>query len=110
MTIATERNEARTEATYTTVREKDSVYVVDSVFVYVTQELVRETRWRTIWRERVIHDTVLEHTTDTIRETQYVDKVVEVPAKGGRAGWIVALTLMAVIVVYMVIKYGLKIL
>ena len=91
------------------MREKDSVYVVDSVFVHVSQELVRETRWRTVWRERIVHDTVREHTTDTIRETEYVEKVVEVPAKGSGTGWAVALALMAVIVVYIVIKYGLKI-
>lgn len=104
----TERNEARTETSYNTVREKDSVYVVDSVFVHATQELVRETRWHTVWRERIVHDTVWEHTTDTIRETQYVDKVVEVPAKGGGAGWAVAVTLFVLIVAYILIKSLLK--
>lgn len=86
------------------MRERDSVYVVDSVFVYVTQERVLETRWRTVWRERFIHDTMREHTTDTVRETKYVEKVVEVSAKRGGAGWAVAITLFVLMVVYIVIK------
>ena len=90
------------------MRERDSVYVVDSVFVYVTQERVLETRWRTVWRERFIHDTMWEHTTDTVRETKYVEKVVEVPAKRGGAGWAVAITLFVLMVVSIVIKSILK--
>lgn len=69
------------------------------------------TRWHTSWRERIIHDTVREHTTDTIIKTETLEKVVEVPpAKGVGTGWTVALTLLAVIVLYMVFKHGLKIL
>ena len=66
------------------------------------------TRWHTSWRERTVHDTVREHTTDTIIKTETVEKVPT--AKGVGTGWTVALTLLAVIVLYMVFKHGLKIL
>ena len=76
----------------------------DSVYVLVTQERTEVTRWRTQWRERTVHDTVVVHTTDTIRETRDVEKVVQVPTKGSSAGWAVALALMLLIVVYILIK------
>lgn len=85
----------------------DKEYVHDSVFVYVGDTVVI-TRWRTSWRDRVVHDTVLKHTTDTIRETNDVEKVVEVRAKGSGAGWAVAVALMILIVVYIVIKCFLR--
>lgn len=79
------------------------------MYVYVGDTVVI-TRWHTSWRERIIHDTVREHTTDTIIKTETVEKVVTVPQNGGNTGWAVALALLAVIAVYMVIKHGLKIL
>ena len=85
----------------------DKEYVHDSVFVYVGDTVVI-TRWRTSWRDRVIHDTVFKHTTDTVHETNDVEKVVQVPTKGSSAGWAVALALMLLIVVYILIKSFLK--
>ena len=85
-------------------RTADSVFVHDSVFVYVTQERTEVTRWRTRWRERTVHDTVYIRQTDTVRYTQTAEKVVEVPRKGSGAGWIAALALFAVIAVYILIK------
>ena len=109
-TTATTKSEAHTETSSTVTSTTNTEYVHDSVFVYVGDTVVI-TRWRTSWRDRIIHDTVREHTTDTIIKTETVEKVVEAtPAKGVGTGWTVALTLLAVIVLYMVIKYGLKIL
>lgn len=86
----------------------DSVYVHDSVYVYATTERTEVTRWRTQWRERTVHDTVIVNTNDTIIETRCVEKLVQVPAKGGGAGWAVAIALMLLIVVYILIKTTLK--
>ncbi len=97
------RNEARTETSSSVTSTTDTEYVHDSVFVYVG-DTVMITSWRTSWRERIVHDTVREHTTDTIRETRDVEKVVQVPTKGSSAGWAVALALMLLIVVYILIK------
>lgn len=109
-TSATERTEARTESVLDVSRTMDSIYVHDSVYVYVTTERTEVTRWRTQWRTLTVHDTVREHTTDTIVKMETVEKVVTVPQNGGNTGWAVALALLAVIAVYMVIKHGLKIL
>lgn len=102
-TTATTKSEAHTETSSTVTSTTDTEYVHDSVFVYVGDTVVI-TRWRTSWRDRIVHDTVREHTTDTIIKTETVEKVVEVQKKGSNAGWMVALTLFAVIVIYTLIK------
>ena len=79
----------------------DSVYVHDSVYVYATAERTVETRWRTSWRERTVHDTVIVHTTDTIVKTLAVEKVVTVPAKG-----MPVVTMGAVLILLMLVVLG----
>ena len=104
------KSEAHTETSSTITSTTDKEYVHDSVIVYVG-DTVEITRWRTSWRERIVHDTVHEHTTDTIIKTETVEKVVYATQQWGLGtGWTVALTLLAVIILYMVIKYGLKML
>lgn len=111
MTTATVRTDTHDEATVSLKHTIDSVIVRETVIIRESPDTVTVERERTVWRERIVHDTVREHTTDTIIKTETVEKVVEVPtAKGVGTGWTVALTLLAVIVLYMVIKHGLKIL
>ena len=82
----------------------DSVFIHDSIFIHEGGDTVVHERWRTCFRDRFVHDTVREHTTDTIVKRETVEKVVEVQKKGSNAGWTVALTLFAVIVIYTLIK------
>ena len=82
----------------------DSVFIHDSIFIREGGDTVVLERWHTYYRDRIVHDTVFEHTTDTIVKTETVEKVVEVQKKGSNAGWMVALTLFAVIVIYTLIK------
>lgn len=84
----------------------DSVHVIDSVYVYVSAEKVTETRWRTQWRERTVHDTVLKHTTDTVvKEVEvWVDSPCPPSQRGKNAGWGAALALFVLAVAYMLIK------
>lgn len=111
VTTATVRTDTHDEATVSLKHTIDSVIVRETVIIRERPDTVTVERERTVWRERIVHDTVREHTTDTIIKTETVEKVVEAtPAKGVGTGWTVALTLLAVIVLYMVIKYGLKIL
>ena len=53
----------------------DTVYLKDSVFVSEKQQgdtiYLTRVEWRDRWRTRVVHDTV--------RHTEYVDRVVEKP-------------------------------
>ena len=108
LATATESREASTEALHTATSRADSVYVHDSVYVYVTTERTEVTRWRTQWRTLTVHDTVRCHSTDTIVKTETVEKVVTAPQKGGSTGWAVAFALMAAIAVYTLIKTLLK--
>ena len=103
MTAAT-RSEARTETTVKETRTTDSVHIHDSIVIREGGDTVWLTRWRTQWRERIVHDTVHERLTDTIHETKTEQTVVEVPTKGSDAGWIVAIALFLLIVVYILIK------
>ena len=103
-----QRSETHTETMVREIHTTDSVYIHDSIYVREGGDTVFLTRWRTCWRDRIVHDTVREHTTDTIRETRDVEKVVQVPTKGSSAGWAVALALMLLIVVYILIKSFLK--
>lgn len=87
------------------------MFIHDSIFIREGGDTVVRERWRTCWRDRIVHDTVRERVTDTIITTETVEKVVEATSQRGLgSGWIVALTLLAVIAIYMVIKYRLKIL
>ena len=89
---------------HSATRTTDSVYVHDSVFIREAGDTVFFDRWHTCWRDRIVHDTVRSHSTDTVVLTETVEKLVEVPKKGGNAGWTAALTLLAVIIIYLFLK------
>ena len=84
------------------------MFIHDSIFIREGGDTVVRERWRTCWRDRFVHDTVYERITDTIHETKTERTVVEVPTKGSNAGWIVAITLFLLILVYILIKYFLR--
>lgn len=54
--------------------DKDSVHIVDSIFVYINGDTIRETRWRDQWRDRLIRDTVWLADTIPKVETVIVEK------------------------------------
>lgn len=89
-------------------RTTDSVYIHDSIYIREGGDTVYMTRWRTKWRDRIVYDTVHEHTRDTILTVRNVKRVVKVPGKGAYSGWITAAALMLLIVVYVLIKTLLK--
>ena len=85
-------------------RTVDSVFIRDSILIrYVADTVVRE-RWRTCWRERIVIDTVLLRSVDTIFDTKFIERVVEVPKKGSGTGWLVATVLMLAIVGFIALK------
>ena len=60
-------------ALFSVARSVDTIYLHDSVFVSERQRgdtvYLTRTEWRDRWRTRVVHDTV--------RHTEYVDRIVE---------------------------------
>ncbi|MBQ8958888.1 MAG: hypothetical protein IJ057_10420 [Bacteroidales bacterium] len=88
--------------------DRDSTVIHDSIYVYVGGDTVVRERWRTVWRERTVRDTVTLRQTDTIVKTETVEKVVAKTSEAGKVGWIVALALFSIILVYVLIKTLLK--
>ena len=49
----------------------DSIYVRDSILIYIKGDTIRETRYRDVWRDRIVCDTVLQ--CDTIPQIVTVE-------------------------------------
>ena len=73
----------RTDTTYITKLQRDSIHVHDSIFVNQwkkgdTVYQVRD-RWHTEWRDRLLHDTLYKCILDSIPIPYPVEKIVEKP-------------------------------
>ena len=70
--------ETRTDTTYITKWQHDSIFRHDSVYVNVKGDTVLIERWHTHYIEKVVHDTLLQHKTDSVPVpcpvTEYVEK------------------------------------
>lgn len=80
-TVEVER--VRTDTTYITKTQHDSIHVRDSIYLHEWTRgdtvYIEKTRWLTQWRDRLKTDTVYKSHTDTLRHE--VATVKEVPAK-----------------------------
>ncbi len=63
-----------TDTEHTRHEKRDSVYVRDSIFVYMNGDTVREYRDRVMWRDRLVHDTVYIERTDSVPYRVEVEK------------------------------------
>ena len=71
----------RTEFVWLTKKVHDSIYLRDSVFVEKRGDTVYLNKWRTRYRERLVHDTIIVETTDTIRIKKWqVKEVLKSPS------------------------------
>ena len=74
------------DTTYITKHSRDSVYFRDSVWIkeYVKGDTVRIMKYHDRWRERVmeVHDTLIQHQTDTVYKEKRIVKEVNKPIKG----------------------------
>jgi hypothetical protein len=69
----------RTDTTYITKWQKDSVWLHDSTYVKEKGDTVLIEKWHTQWRDRLRVDTIIKATHDTIPQPYPVIK--EVPAE-----------------------------
>ena len=60
--------------------QRDSIYVHDSVMVTHWGDTVYVDRWHTLWRERIIHDSIRVATRDSIPVPYPVTVTKQVPA------------------------------
>jgi hypothetical protein len=71
----------RNDTTYITKHQRDSVWLHDSI--YVKEELKGDTillttiKWHTKYVEKVTHDTLYQHKTDSVPVPYPVEKLVE---------------------------------
>ncbi len=71
----------RTDTTYITKHQRDSVWLHDSI--HVKEELKGDTillttiKWHTKYVERATHDTLYQHKTDSVPVPYPVEKLVE---------------------------------
>lgn len=66
----------RTEFVWQVKQIHDSIYLRDSVFVERNGDTIYLNKWRTHYRERLIHDTIIVETTDTLRIKEWQVKDV----------------------------------
>ena len=67
----------RTDTTYITKHQRDSVWLHDSIHVTEKGDTIRIERWHTKYVEKVTHDTLYQHKTDSVPVPYPVEKLVE---------------------------------
>ena len=66
----------RTEFVWQVKQIHDSIYLRDSVFVEKKGDTIYQHKWRTQYREKLVHDTLIITKTDTMRIKVVVNKEV----------------------------------
>ena len=78
VTKVVEVEKVRTDTTYITKHQRDSVWLHDSIRVSEKGDTIRIEKWHTKFIEKQVHDTLYQATHDTIPQpypvTQYVEK------------------------------------
>ena len=69
----------RTDTTYITKHQRDSIWLHDSIQVTEKGDTVRIEKWHTKYVEKQVHDTLYESKTDSIPVPYPVIKEVEKP-------------------------------
>ena len=64
----------RMDTAYVRNISRDSIYVRDSVIVREAGDTVRITKWRYVYRDRVVRDTVFRQRVDSIPEIVAVER------------------------------------
>jgi hypothetical protein len=67
----------RTDTTYITKHQRDSVWLHDSIHVTEKGDTIRIEKWHTKYIEKATHDTLYQATHDTIPQPYPVEKLVE---------------------------------
>lgn len=95
----------RTDTTYITKQQRDSIWLHDSIHVTERGDTIRIERWHTKYIEREVHDTVYRAKTDSIPVPYEVVK--EVPRKKSKFE-IVVFTIGIIAIMGLIIFIGMK--
>ena len=104
-TKVVEVERVKTDTTYITKWQRDSVWLHDSIHVTERGDTVRIERWHTKWRDRLRVDTIYRAKTDSIPVPYWKIKEVPAPLSWWQRvrlwlGNVVLLALLAVAVYY----------
>ena len=90
----------KTDTTYITKHQRDSVWLHDSIQVTEKGDTVRIEKWHTKYIEREVHDTLYRAKTDSIPVPYPVEKLVEKPRSTIEKGLLMVgiLSIMALLV------------
>ena len=64
----------KTDSVYVNKVQRDSIRLQDSIFVFVKGDTVRIEKYKYLYRDRAVRDTVYKVQCDTIREPYQVEK------------------------------------
>ena len=92
----------KTDTTYITKQQRDSIWLHDSIHVTERGDTIRIERWHTKYVEREVHDTLYRAKTDSIPVPYEVIK--EVPAE--LSWWQTARIHLANILLYAILIFG----
>ena len=67
----------RTDTTYITKHQRDSVWLHESIHVTEKGDTIRIEKWHTKYIEKATHDTLYQHKTDSVPVPYPVEKLVE---------------------------------
>jgi hypothetical protein len=79
VTKVVEVEKVRTDTTYITKHQRDSVWMHDSIRVTEKGDIVRIEKWHTKYIEKAVHDTLYQSKRDSIPYPVEVTKEVEKP-------------------------------
>jgi len=95
----------RTDTTYITKLQRDSVWLHDSIKVTEKGDTIRIEKWHTKYVESIRHDTLYQATHDTIPQPYPVTQYVEKPLSKIQKAFIgVGILSLMVVIIFMVWK------
>ena len=68
------RETHKVDSSYIARYERDTVYKLDSVRVYTLRDTVYTDRWRYVYRDRLVRDTIYKSERDTITNVVEVER------------------------------------
>ena len=99
----------RTDTTYITKHQRDSIYVHDSTAVEKKDSIIKIEHWHTKFVDHAVHDTLYQATHDTIPQpypvTQYVEKPRSKFEKGLMGVGILSLMALVVFIAFKIKRF-----
>ena len=92
----------RTDTTYITKQQRDSIWLHDSIHVSEKGDTIRIERWHTKYKEKIVHDTIYQSKHDSIPVPYEVIK--EVPAqlsKGQKGLMLIGITSLMALIIFL---------